>query len=46
MMSQELCVNQRNEPSHVIVEILLNNMGTPGIISVFPMIYLQNLGYA
>ena len=43
IMSQELCVNQRNEPSHMIVEILLNNMGTLGIISVFPMIYLQSL---
>ena len=33
IMSQELCVNQRNEPSHIyiIVEILLNNiLGTLG----------------
>ena len=45
IMSQELCVNQRNEPSHIIVEILLNNMGTLGIISVFQMIYLQSLWY-
>ena len=27
----------------MIVEILLNDMGTLGIISVFPMIYLQSL---
>ena len=40
-MSQELCINQRNEPSHIIVEILLNDIiDTLGIISVFPMIYL------
>ena len=42
-MSQELYVNQRKEPSHIIVEILLNDMGTLGIISVFSMIYLQSL---
>ena len=41
MMSQDLCVNQRNEPSHMIVEILLNNMCTLSIISVFTMIYLK-----
>ena len=29
----------------MIVEILLNNMGTLGIISVSPMIYLQSLWY-
>ena len=46
MMSRELCVDQRNEPSYVIVEILLNDMGTIGIISVFPGIYLQSLWYA
>ena len=45
IMSQELCVNQRNEPSHIIVEILLNNMCTLGIISVFQMNYLQCLWY-
>ena len=28
---------------HIIVEILLNDMGTLGIISAFPMIYLQSL---
>ena len=26
IMSQELCVNQRNEPSHIIVGILLNHI--------------------
>ena len=30
---------------HIIVEILLNGMGTLGIISVFPMIYMQSLWY-
>ena len=39
-------VNQRKEPSHVIVEILLNDMGTLCIIFVFQMIYLQSLWYA
>ena len=33
-------VNQRKEPSHVIVEILLNDMGTLCIIFEFQMIYL------
>ena len=35
-----------SKKSHVIVEILLNNMGMLAIISVFPMIYLQSLWYA
>ena len=39
-------INQRKESSHVIVEILLNDMGTFCIIFVFQMIYLQNPWYA
>ena len=26
IMSQDLCINQRNEPSHIIVEILLSGV--------------------
>ena len=34
---------RKSKKRTMIVEILLNNMDTLGIISVFPMIYLQSL---